>query len=327
MKTIRISDFTSTVIEHHKSGTSKGVDTGFRCLDELLSFKLGYSTYFLGFAGAGKTELHMEMLFNLSERYGWRHVLLSAEIGETKDVIAELISKRLRKPFFQSNPYSASEKEIYQAINWLDEHFFPVDSSLDYSVDKFYDYAKQVENEIGGMIHTTSIDPWNDMEEDLSKFGNREDKYLTWALRHSRQVAAKNNWHNFIVTHARDMPPIALKSVNGGEVYNTAIPTLQSFAGGQVWGRRAMNVVGVWRPEKGSISPETGLPFDDSEAIVLVLKSKPKGTGKKGKCSLFFDWKTNRYYEKIDGALKYAFQHELSRNYMQPNLEFENSVF
>lgn len=322
MKGTRISAYTDVVMDHHKTGTMKGAATGFKCLDELMSFKLGYSTYILGFAAAGKTEFHFELLMNLSYKYGWKHGLLSAEVGETKDVIAELIKKYVRKPFFASDPYHVSEKEIFQAINYLDEHFYIAPGENDWNVQSIYEYFKSIEKENDIKLQTTSIDPWNDLDENLTDFGGREDKYLTHALKHSRQVAAINNWHNFIITHAANMPPLAMKSVNGGEIFNTAVPTLQSFAGGQVWGRRAMNVLGLWRPKRGTIEPQSGMPFADNEVKLIVLKSKPKGSGKEGSCSIYWDWKSNRYYEKINGLDMYAFGHEDNKSYLQPSIDF-----
>lgn len=311
----QIIDYTDQVMNHYQTGTEKGIDIGFKCLQDLVTVKLGYTTYLIGFAAAGKTEFHLETLFGATERHGWKHALLSPEIGGIEDVIAELISKHLRRPFFKSNPFSATEKEIYNAIGFINQYFFPMDSDEnDYTVETFYEDCTKIEKDLKIKLQTTSLDPWNDLDEDLSKHGGREDKYLTWALKKVRQDAKKNNRHNFIVTHAKDMPPIALKSVTGGETFCTAVPTLQSFAGGQVWGRRAFNVLGVWRPEEGAINPVDGQPFDVNEAIILSLKSKPKGVGKKGKANLYFDWKVNRYYEWVNGVKCYSFDFEKAEN-------------
>lgn len=307
----RISDYTDLVMNHYETGTAKGKDIGFKCLEDLVSVKTGYTTYLIGFAAAGKTEFHLETLFNLTEKYGDKHALLSPEIGGIEDVIAELISKHLRRPFYKSNPFAPTEKEIYNAMAELSQWFYPMDSEEnDYTVESFYADCDKIEKDLKIKLNTTSLDPWNDLDEDLSKFGGREDKYLTWALKKVRQNAKVKKRHNFIVTHAKDMPPIALKSVTGGETFCTAIPTLNSFAGGQVWGRRAFNVLGVWRPEEGAINPVDGLPFDENEALILSLKSKPKGAGKRGKASIYFDWKKNRYWEWVNGAKCYGFEHE-----------------
>lgn len=332
----RILEYTDEVMNHYEKGFTRGNDTGFKCLDELLSFKLGYSTFFMGFAGAGKTEVQLEMLFNQSEKYGWKHGLLSGEIGNTEDVIAELISKYLRKPFFKSSGFGAEEKEIYGAMAWLDEHFFIVNSDeSDQTIEGFYAYWKQIEKDFNIKLQTTSIDPFNDLDEQLINHANREDKYLAWALKKVRQEAKINNWHNIIVTHAKDMPPIVLKDINGQDVYCTAVPTLNSFAGGAVWGRRAFNVVGVWRPEHNrvngkidlTINPSTGAPFAENEAVLKILKAKPKGTAKKGATSIFFDWKRNRYYEDIDGKASFAFEHEKSIPVYHSTAIMPNALF
>lgn len=332
----RILDYKDEVMNHYESGITRGNNTGFKSLDELLSFKLGYQTFFLGFAGAGKTEIQLEMLFNLSEQYGWKHGLLSGEIGNTEDVIGELISKRLRKPFFKSSAYAATEKEVYGAMAWLDNHFYPMNSEEDdYSIKSFYAYWRQIERDLNIKLQTTSIDPFNDLEEDLANHANREDKYLAWALKHTRKEAKLNNWHNIIVTHAKDMPPIILKDLTGQDVYCSAVPTLNSFAGGAVWGRRAFNVVAVWRPEHNNVNgtvsltvnPSTSMPFEENEAVLKVLKAKPKGTAKKGATSIFFDWKKNRYYELIGDRPSFAFEHEKQipvyhQTALLPNAEF-----
>lgn len=335
MKKRRISDYRDSVMNHYETGVSRGVDTGFKTLDELLSFKLGYSTFYLGFAGAGKTEFQMEMSFNQTQKNHWKHGFLSGEIGNMDDVIGELISKYLRKPFFKSNPYAAKESEVYGALNWLDQYFYPVDADeTDHTIESFYAYWKSLEKELGMKLQTTSLDPFNDLEEDLINFGGREDKYLSWALKKVRQEAKNNGWHNNIVTHAKDLPPIVLKDVTGQDVYCTAVPTLNSFAGGQVWGRRAFNVVGVWRPDHNrvngkvdlTINPSTGMPFSENEAVIKILKAKPKGTAKKGAASVFYDWRTNRYYEKIDGSSKYAFEHESISNITSPSAGIQPSI-
>lgn len=319
---MKINDYKDSVMNHYQTGKERGFEIGFKCLKELITFKPKYTTYIQGFPRAGKTEFHLEILFNLTEKYGWRHALMSPEIGAIEDVIADLISKYLRKPFFKGSYNGASEKEIYSALNHLSEYFFPLDSDKnEYSVDSFYEDCKKLQKDNKVTINTTSIDPWNDLEEDLSKYGGREDKYLAAALRKVRSSAKINGWHNFIVTHSKDMEPITLKSTEGGTVSCTAIPTLQSFAGGQVWSRRGFNVIGLWKPEKTAINPKTSLPFFDNEVMIKILKAKPKGVGQLGQAYMFFDWKTNRYYEHFCDKSCYAW------DYLKFEPQIQESIF
>lgn len=306
-----ILDYTDKVIEHHKNGQARGKEIGFHCLKHLITFKPKYTTYIQGFPRAGKTEIHLEILFNLTEQYGDRHALMSPEIGGVEDVIAELISKRTRKSFFKANAeWATNEREIHSTLAWLSEYFYVLDNDdKDYDVDMFYDDCLKIEKDNKIKLATTSIDPWNDLDEKLENHGGREDKYLTHALKKVRSTAKKYNWHNFVVTHSKEMPPIELKSTDGGTVFCTAIPTLQSFAGGQVWSRRGFNVIGMWKPENGAINKTTGIPFEKNQAMFKVLKSKPKGSGELGFAYLYYDWKKNRYYEIYNDKICYAFDY------------------
>lgn len=323
----KINDYKELVMNHYETGTARGKELGFSNLKDLITFKPRYTTYLLGFPRAGKTEMHLEILFNLTERYGDKHAIMSPEIGGVEDVIAELISKHLRKPFFKSSYKSPTEKELYGAMAHLSEYFYVLDNDdKEYDIDMFYEDCEKIEKDNDIKLNTTSIDPWNDLEEDLTKHGGREDKYLAAALRKVRSKAKKNNWHNFIVTHAKDMPNIELKSSEGGKVICTAVPTLQSFAGGQVWSRRGFNVIGMWKPEKGAINKRTGLPFKDNEAMFKVLKSKPKGSGSLGTAYLFYDWKTNRYYEEYGVTQKECYAYEYIEYQKQLDKELAEEI-
>jgi hypothetical protein len=325
----KLLDYTEQVMNHHKNGKARGVELGFHSLKNLITFKPKYTTYILGFPRAGKTEIHLEILFNMTEKYSWKHALMSPEIGGVEDVIAELISKHLRKNFFKSSAdYAASEKEIYEAMNHLSEYFYVLDNDdKDYDIDMFFDDCLKIETDNKIKLNTTSIDPWNDLEENLDKFGGREDKYLAAALRKVRAKAKKHDWHNFIVTHAKDMPSIELKGVTKEKIVCTAIPTLQSFAGGQVWSRRGFNVIGMWKPEKGAINKTTGIPFEDNEAMFKVLKTKPKGSGSLGFTYLYYDWKTNRYYENYEGEKCFAFDYLKVDDKIAKEKEIEDRIF
>jgi hypothetical protein len=304
-------DYSERVVNHYATGQLRGKELGFKCLKELITFKPKYTTYLLGFPRAGKTEFHLEILFNMTEKHKWKHALMSPEIGGVEDVIGELVSKYLRSQFFKSSYGSPTEKQLHQAMNDLSQYFYVMDNDeKDYSIENFYEDCLKIETDNKIKLNTTSIDPWNDLDEDLTAHGGREDKYLAWSLRKVRATAKKYNWHNFIVTHAKEMPVFELKSTFGKKVICTAVPTLQAFAGGQVWSRRAFNVIGLWKPENGAINPVTSLPYAENEAMVKILKAKPKGVGKLGFAHLFFDWKTNRYYEMIDDKKYYAYEYE-----------------
>lgn len=63
---MKLLDYTDKIIEHHHKGQARGYELGFNCLKDLVTFKPKYTTYMLGFPRAGKTEFHLEILFQLT---------------------------------------------------------------------------------------------------------------------------------------------------------------------------------------------------------------------------------------------------------------------
>ena len=51
----------------------------------------------------------------------------------------------------------------------------------------------------------------------------------------------------------------------------------------------------IYRPPVW-MNDASGQPFAENESHIYVQKSKPKGIGKTGMASIFWDWKKNRYW-------------------------------
>ena len=69
------------------------------------------------------------------------------------------------------------------------------------------------------------------------------------------------------------------------------------WAGGRTWWRRAFLMLLVYRPPV-FLTDSLGNNFADNETHVYCQKAKPKGIAKLGMKSIFYDWKTNRYYSE-----------------------------
>ena len=71
------------------------------------------------------------------------------------------------------------------------------------------------------------------------------------------------------------------------------------YAGGQSWKRRSFQMLLVYRPpspdviKMGRVKIET----DAGETWLIVQKSKPKGVGMLGRCSLYYNPATQNYQE------------------------------
>lgn len=297
----RISDFREGIETLKEKGVQAGEHVGFECTKDLLTFKLGYTTYFVGSPYSGKSTVLFEFLVNLSEFYGWRHAIFSPESGSKEEIVAELAAIVRQKPFFNTYGTGMSDDELGRALSFLNDYFFIIDpQDKDLTIPEFYETVELIEKEYDVKIHTTTGDPFNEFKHDFSKDEGRQDLYIERVLGDVRKNAAKHNRHNIIVTHCRDQQAITKDNVTFFPP-----PTARDYAGGQAWFRKGMQMLCVWRPPFG-LQDETGRPYEDNETHIIIQKSKPKGIGKKGVAVLYFDYRRSRFYEKVAGSDCYA---------------------
>lgn len=315
----RILELQKEVDKLYEVGIVKGANIGFNCLEDLYSVKLGSTTYIMGSPYSGKTEFWLEVLINLSEFHGWNHVIFTPETGSREEIIAELCSKYLKKPFYRyENRMTDAEK--YKAMTWLNEHFFIVDPDTNITPNEFYDTVDAIETDFSIKVHTTTLDPYNELKNNIAENG-RQDLYIEELLGYVRRNARINQRHNCIITHAADQQP---KEENGITYYPP--PTPRQYAGGQAWFRKGLGMIAVWRPPCG-LSDSTGTPYQENETHVIIQKVKPKGTGRRGTAKLFFNINKNRFYEiSQTGQELYARKdnNEPTR-VLTPNIDFTTS--
>jgi hypothetical protein len=149
-------------------------------------------------------------------------------------------------------------------------------------------------------IHTLTIDPWNDLNHDMSSHNNRDDLYLEDALKKLRVISHVNDWHICVITHARDQK---MREQNGIRYYPPA--TFREVAGGQTWSRRGFMMSSVWRPHS-DLENVDGVELEGNETFFIQQKYKPSWAGEKGKTYLRYDLKKHCYYTGTGGLKRYA---------------------
>jgi len=303
-------------------GNPKGNLTGFKSFDEYYSIKYGAFTIILAEPHNGKSELGFEICINQAIKFGKKSLVYSPETGTVADIYAELIYKYLGKPIQRSLPYSATDKEYYRALAWVDEYFSIIDSD-----EKAYSYQ-----EIMSLCTNEDlifVDPNNEVVHDFQgAYQGRQDIYIEDIMAQIRRFCKKKDKHMIITMH-----PASQQAIFDPETKKSyyGMPRSRMAAGGQAWFRKAMGWINMWRPPT-FINDSDGMPYPENIVIVEIEKAKPKGIGKKGTFPLYFDFKRNRYYEyNGDGNEQYAFDHEKNVSYaapnaIQPNFDFEYSV-
>ena len=290
--------------ELRNNGIQRGNDIGWSFDNLPITFKPASTTYIGAAPHVGKTEFILEILINLSCRHGWKHLIFSPETGTPTEIYAELLSKYIGKDFIQGD-YAMTELERAEAEVFIAEHFYiidPVDEEL--TIDEFYRMVDELEINEGVKLNTTLIDPWNELTESFSHEDlGREDKYLSRILGQCRRNARKTNRHNIIINHVRDQ---AVQKLDNGTFY-FPMPSPRDMAGGQVWYRKGMLMIMLWRPPLGWQNPTNGEEtILDNELIVKVAKSKPKGVSVNGVYKMYFDFKKKQYYQLVNDKQVYA---------------------
>jgi hypothetical protein len=260
------------------------------------TIKEGATTYIGAAPASGKTELWFEFLINLSCLHGWNHVVFSPETGSSAEIFAELCYKYIGKPYVQGKN-SMTNSEQVSAEMFINQHFIVIDPiDEDLTITKFYELVDEIERKEQITIHTTTIDPWNELTEEFIPADlGREDKYLSRILGLVRKNARKTGRHNCVINHVRDQPMVSAKTIAGTDISYFPMPSARDFAGGQVWFRKGLSVLIPWRPPYG-LGDADGVGAEKNEVHLKVAKSKPKGVSKNGVYKLFLDVERYQYY-------------------------------
>jgi hypothetical protein len=180
---------------------------------------------------------------------------------------------------------------------FINEHFIVIDPiDEDLTITKFYQLVDEIERKEVIKIHTTTIDPWNELTEEFIPADlGREDKYLSRILGLVRKNARKTGRHNCVINHVRDQPMVSAKTIAGTDISYFPMPSARDFAGGQVWFRKGLSVLIPWRPPYG-LGDADGVGAEKNEVHLKVAKSKPKGVSKNGVYKMFLDIERYQYY-------------------------------
>lgn len=286
-----------------REGVKKGAWTGFSSLFEKYSVKEGSTTYIYAGAHQGKSQFGFELMMNLAQYNGWKWAVYSPETGSPTEVFAELLWVYLRKPFLINTKITATDEETERAIEFINQHFFIIDSGLrDLSIEGFYTAVEQVEDDYDIRINGCFVDPFTEIKTDVSQ-GVRDDIAIGQILTKVRKHSADKNYHTIVTVHTKHQQA---KYKNGVPYVDK--PTMNDIAGGMQWSRKGMMVINVWRCPFG-LEDANGVPYEPNQVEITVVKAKPKIVGKLGSVTLFYDKLSNRYYEIDDkGNKRFAYE-------------------
>jgi len=289
-----VDQVNSQLEELYKKGSPRGYELGWKDFDyTILS---GATTYIMGHPAHGKSFFLFEILIFLSQQYNLKHMVFSPENGAVHDVYAMIIGMYKCKNFHSLTPVELSDgkdfaREYFRVLDPLDRRF---------SVEDFLEHTG-VED-----FNTLSGDPFNEFDHDFKDDYNRQDLYIERILTLVRKKARATGLHIFILNHAQDGKKV---EKNGTRYLPKPLPV--DHSGGKAWWKKGLGMIGVWRPPAG-LDDGNGHEYEYNEVIIDVQKAKPKGIGKIGEYTFYYDVEYNRYYtrDKITGSRNYAGEHE-----------------
>ena len=299
----RLKDIEGDLLNLRHNGVKRGEWVGLPSLFEHYSMKRGSTTYIYAGAHAGKSQFTWEIVMNVAQYSGWKFAIYSPETGSPTEVFSELLWVYLRKPFLVNEHLTATDEEVRAAIEFIEKHFYIIDTGLNsLNIEGFYTAVEELEELEDIKIDGCIIDPFTELATDVAN-GQREDIAIGTILTKVRKHSAEKNMHTIITVHTKYIQ----SRVQDGITYIPK-PTYNDIAGGQMWSRKGMMMISVWRCPFG-LTDEKGIPYENNQVEVSITKAKPKIVGKLGTVTLFYDRLSNRYYER-DHQGNAVFAHE-----------------
>lgn len=270
------SHFFDQVDDIYDNGVGQGESTGYPSVDQLYTIAPGMLTIVTGHPSSGKSEFIDQIMVNLSETKGWSHAICSFE-NEPRLHITKLISKHLRKPFFEEfEERRLTPEELKIGKDFVANHFsfiFQADGAMA-SLDGILERLKVAVMRYG--IRTAVIDPYNYIEKgrDVS-----ETDWISQMLSKVRLFAQAHGIHIWFVAHPTKM----MRSADG----KVPPPGGYDISGSAAWFAKADHGITIHRPN----------PMHSLETEVISWKSRFAWLGKQGKVAVVYNRLSTTYSE------------------------------
>lgn len=200
------------------NGLPSGSSTGWDTLDDLWRPVPGEMTIITGVPSHGKSTWCDALLMNLYDLHGWRSIVFSPENYPTESHAAKMLEIEVGKSFDESSAARWRKQGIRDVEVMTDAEYElgldVIEDAISYIVqDSDGDGLSldQVLAKARGEIYRRGakvlvIDPWNEIEHDITK-GMSETLYISYALGKIRRFARHCGVHIFIVAHPTKLTP------------------------------------------------------------------------------------------------------------------------
>ena len=257
---------------------------GFQKLDKHFKLKRGEVSLITGIGNYGKSTLMKWYLLLHAIKHGRKFALFAPEDNPASEFYHDLVEIYLGCGASYGSPNQPTRFLYEAAYDFVSKHFFYI-YPKDVSPTPAYIKERFLELIIKEKIDGCIIDPFNQMTNDYSTVGGRDDKYLEAVLGDFDRFCNVNQVFFIIVAH----PKMMHKDSSG----NYPCPDVFDLSGGAMWNNKMYNILVYHRPahQQDPTSPAAELHFKKIKRQKIV--------GEKGSIDMEFIRSRRRFI--VDG--------------------------
>lgn len=307
-----LTDNSKKIEKYFENNGYPGKYLGFESLKEYYSHKDAGCTDWTGEPSSGKTYFVLEMLFQLSERYGQVNALYVPDLGSYVDIVGKLVKMYTGMSINPKYGDRATMKDVMNSIPFLSKYFLILEKKNirdTITPEKIWEFCCDYKHPDGSVINNVLIDSWKNLYHDTG--GKREDQYLDYLLSYRNELAENYNKHFHTIAHAVKTELEDERDESGKR--KRRIPTAYDIKGGGSWYANGKNIITVDRPDK-----------TNKTANIYIWKTKPEDVGKQGSIidTIELDWGRGRYFEIIEGEANRPYEFIKMSKIVNPNMVF-----
>jgi hypothetical protein len=273
-------DVKESAMQIYDSGREAVKPWGIPMLDKHFKRRKKEITLLSGIGNYGKGLWSKYLMLLRSIMFGEKWAIFAPEDNPAEEFYIDLVEMMLGGSIDIANPTRASRARYEWAYDWVSKHFFFLDP-VSITPTPAYIKEKFLELIIKESVDGCVIDPFNQMANDYSKSGGRDDKYLETFLSDIQRFAQINNVYMDIVAHPKTMRK------EGSQNY--PMPGVFDLAGGAMWNNKVDNIAMYHRPNHQED------PTDPTAEVAFLKIKKQKITGTKGTITIEYDFKIRRF--------------------------------
>jgi hypothetical protein len=236
----------------YRNGYTSAESTGIDEIDVHFKWKRKEATCGTGYGNYGKSEFFRFLFLNKSVKDGTKWGIFGPEDYPAEEFYHGLVEMLIGADCTPRNSDKPREEIYDKAYEFVSKHFFyifpkEVSPTPEYINSRFLQLI--IKEGIDGCV----IDPFNQLSNDYSSTGGRDDKYLEACLSSFIRFAVLNNVYYVIIAH-----PVKPKKNSDGS-YDR--PTAYDLAGGAMWRNKMDNVLIYHRPNHHTDPTDTSCTF------------------------------------------------------------------